>query len=59
MACGATRRRIRRPAATQNEKPRNLDAVARVTLLLVSLTRDFARIITMGFARPVGLVERP
>lgn len=42
MACGATRRRIVRPAAIQNEKPRNLDAVARVTLLLVSLTRSFS-----------------
>ena len=39
MACGATRRRTIRPLAIQNEKPRNLALVARVTLLLVSLTQ--------------------
>ena len=42
MACGATRRRTIRPLAIQNEKPRNLALVARVTLLLVSLTRSLS-----------------
>ena len=42
IACGATRRRIVRAATDRNEKPGNFDVVARVTLLLVSLTRSFS-----------------
>ena len=42
LLVGATRRLILRLAATQNEKPTNLDWVARVTLLLLSLTRSLS-----------------